>query len=219
MPPPDSLGHPPGVPRTPPERLVVGRVLRPHGVRGEVAVQVLSDAPDRFAPGAEVGAGDPDGPGPLRPVVVRAARLHQGRLLVSLEGVEDRAAADRLRGAWLSIPVAAARPLEAGEFWPHQLVGLAVVDRQGRQRGRVADVVPGAAHDLLAVELTEGSGEPQGDAPGNQAGAIALVPAVAALVTVELDAGRVRVDAVPGLLGEPAEGSGEPRGGAPVDGE
>jgi 16S rRNA processing protein RimM len=185
-----------------PERLVVGRVLRPHGVRGELTVQVLSDAPERFAPGAELGVGDPDGPGPLRPVVVRSARLHQGRLLLGLEGVEDRTAAEPLRGAWLSIPVAAARPLGPDEFWPHQLVGLAVVDRQGRRRGRVADVVPGAAHDLLAVELTEGSGEPQGGAPVNQAGGIALVPAVAALVTVELDAGRVLVDAVPGLLGE-----------------
>jgi 16S rRNA processing protein RimM len=178
------------VPVSPPDRLVVGRVLRPHGVRGELSVQVLSDAPDRFGPGVELGVGDPDGPRP-EPVVVRAARLHQGRLLLSLEGVEDRAAADRFRGAWLSIPVAAARPLDPGEFWPHQLVGLAVVDRQGRQRGRVADVVPGAAHDLLAVEL-----------PG---GASALVPAVAALVTVELEAGRVLVDAVPGLLGDPEE--------------
>jgi ribosomal 30S subunit maturation factor RimM len=66
-----------------------------------------------------------------------------------------------------------------------------VVDRQGRERGRVVDVVPGAAHDLLSVEL-----------PG---GASALVPAVAALVTVDLQAGRVLVDAVPGLLGEPEE--------------
>ena len=215
----DPPGHPPGVPRTPPpDRLVVGRVLRPHGVRGELSVQVLSDAPERFVPGTELGLGDPDGPGPLGSAVVRAARLHQGRLLLSLEGVEDRDAADRLRGAWLSIPVAAARPLDPGEFWPHQLVGLAVVDRQGRPRGRVADVVPGAAHDLLAVEITpEGSGEPQGGAPDDQV-RIALVPAVAALVTVELEAGRVLVDAVPGLLGPP-EGSGEPQGGAPVDRE
>jgi 16S rRNA processing protein RimM len=161
-------------------------VLRPHGVRGELTVQVLSDAPERFAPGAELGVGDPDGPGPLRPVVVRSARLHQGRLLLGLEGVEDRTAAEPLRGAWLSVPVAAARPLAPDEFWPHQLVGLAVVDRQGRRRGRVADVVPGAAHDLLAVEVA--------------GGATALVPAVAALVTVELEAGRVLVDAVPGLL-------------------
>ena len=187
--PPDPPGHPSGVPRTPPpERLVVGRVVRPHGVRGELSVEVLSDAPERFAPGAELGVGDPDGPDPLGSATIRAARLHLGRLLLTLEGVEDRDAADRFRGAWLSIPVASARPLGPGEFWPHQLVGLAVVDHQGRQRGRVADVVPGAAHDLLSVEL-----------PG---GASALVPAVAALVTVELDAGRVLVDAVPGLLPE-----------------
>jgi 16S rRNA processing protein RimM len=173
---------------TPPARLVVGRVLRPHGVRGELSVEVLSDAPERFTPGAELGVGDPDGPTPPRPVTVAAARLHQGRLLLRLVGVEDRDAADRLRGAILSIPVEAARPLAPGEFWPHQLIGLAVVDRDGRERGRVADVLPGAAHDLLAVQL-----------PG---GASALVPAVAALVTVELEAGRLLVDALPGLLDE-----------------
>ena len=186
----DPPGHPPGVPRTPPpDRLVVGRVLRPHGVKGELSVEILSDAPERFAPGAELGVGDPDGPEPLRTAVVAAARRHQGRLLLTLEGVDDREAADRYRGAWLSIPVTEARPLEPDEFWPHQLVGLAVVDHQGRERGRVADVLPGAAHDLLAVEL-----------PG---GASVLVPAVAALVTVELEAGRVLVEAVPGLLGDP----------------
>ncbi|HYY77902.1 MAG TPA: ribosome maturation factor RimM [Actinomycetes bacterium] len=168
-----------------PERLVVGRVVRPHGVRGELLVEVLSDAPDRFAPGTELGAGDPDG-GPLRPLVVAAARLHQGRLLARFDGVDDRDAAAGLRGQLLSIPLAAARPLAPDEFWPHQLVGLAVVDRDGRRRGTVTEVLPGAAHDLLAVEL-----------PG---GASALVPAVAALVSVDLRGGQVLVDAVPGLL-------------------
>jgi 16S rRNA processing protein RimM len=172
-----------------PARLVVGRVLRPHGVRGELSVEVLSDAPERFSPGVELGAGDPESSGPLRPVTVAAARLHQGRLLLSLVGVDDRDAADRLRGTLLSIPVGSARPLARDEFWAHQLVGLVVVDHDGRERGRVADVLPGAAHDLLAVEL-----------PG---GASALVPAVAALVTVDLEAGRVLVDAVPGLLDVP----------------
>jgi 16S rRNA processing protein RimM len=186
---------------TTPDRLVVGRVLRPHGVRGELSVEVLSDAPERFVPGAELGVGDPDDPAPPEPALIRTARRHLGRLLLGFEGVEDRDAADRLRGAWLSIPVAAARPLGQDEYWPHQLVGLTVVDQEGRERGRVADVVPGAAHDLLSVEL-----------PG---GVTALVPAVAALVTVELDAGRVLVEAVPGLLGP--EGSGEPQAGAPGD--
>jgi 16S rRNA processing protein RimM len=186
---PDPPGHPPGVPRTPPGRLVVGRVLRPHGVRGELSVEVLSDAPERFAPGVELGVGDPESPEQPVPVTVLAARPHQGRMLLVLEGVEDRDAAEQLRGAWLTIPVTSARPLDPDEFWAHQLVGLAVVDRQGRERGRVADVVPGAAHDLLAVEL-----------PG---GTSALVPAVAALVTVQLEAGRVLVDALPGLLDPP----------------
>ena len=106
---PEQAGRPAGASSTPPARLVVGRVLRPHGVRGELSVEVLSDAPERFAPGAELGVGDPDGPSPLESATVRAARLHQGRLLLTLEGVEDRDAADRFRGAWLSIPVESAR--------------------------------------------------------------------------------------------------------------
>jgi 16S rRNA processing protein RimM len=169
-----------------PARLVVGRIVRPHGIRGELVVQSLSDAPDRFAPGAELAFGDPDAEEPLRPLLVVAVRDDRGRLLVSFEGVDDRDAAESLRGGLLSIPREAARPLGAGEFWKHQLVGLAVFDRQGRRRGDVADVLPGAAHDLLSVRL--------------EGGATVLVPSVAALVTVELEARRLVVDAVPGLL-------------------
>jgi 16S rRNA processing protein RimM len=115
-----------------------------------------------------------------------AVRHHPGRLLVTCEGVDARDDADSLRGELLTIPFEAARELGPGEFWRHQLVGLTVVDAAGAEVGSVADVVPGAAHDLLQVRLEQG-GE-------------ALVPAVAALVTVELDARRVVVADVPGLL-------------------
>lgn len=181
-----------------PARLVVGRVLRPHGVRGEVVVEVLSDAPGRFAAGAAVAAGDPDAPATLRPLTVAAVRAHQGRLLVRFAGIDDRDAAETLRASLLSIPLAAARPLGPDEYWPHQLIGLAVVDHHGRPRGTVAAVLPGAAHDLLQVRRPDG-GE-------------ALVPAVAALVRVDLAAGRVEVDAIPGLLDpETLESAPEPQ--------
>jgi 16S rRNA processing protein RimM len=150
-----------------PARLVVGRVLRPHGVRGEVAVEVLSDAAERFSPGAKLAAGDPEAPDALRDLEVTAARLHQGRMLLRLAGLSSRDAVEPLRGQ-----------------------GLRVVDSDGRERGVVADVLPGAAHDLLEVRRLDGGA--------------ALVPAVAALVTVELEAGRVVVQALPGLLEEDA---------------
>ncbi|HZD71309.1 MAG TPA: ribosome maturation factor RimM [Actinomycetes bacterium] len=169
-----------------PARLVVGRVIRPHGVRGEVMVEILSDAPERFSPGARLAAGDPDRPESLRDLEVEAARPHQGRMLLRLAGLQDRDAVETLRGLLLSIPFGHARGLAAGEYWPHQLVGLEVVDHEGRERGVVADVQPGAAHDLLAVRRPDGH--------------VVLVPAVAALVTVELDAGRLVVHALPGLL-------------------
>ena len=79
-----------------PERLVVGRVVRPHGVRGELSVEILSDAPERFAPGAELGVGDPDGPDPLGSATIRAARLHLAAVLT--RGGGGPRGADRLRG-------------------------------------------------------------------------------------------------------------------------
>jgi 16S rRNA processing protein RimM len=170
-----------------PARMIVGRVLRPHGLHGELIVEILSDAPERFEPGAEISAGDPESGEALRRLVIEAARLHQGRLLVSFEGVEDREAADPLRGQLLSIPLSAARELAPDEFWRHQLVGLEVVDQHGGHRGVVSDVLPGAAHDLLEVRRPDEEGT-------------ALVPAVAALVEVQLDEGRLVVQTMPGLL-------------------
>jgi 16S rRNA processing protein RimM len=157
-------------------------------VRGEVTVEILSDAPERFAPGAKLAAGDPDAPATLRDLEVEASRLHQGRLLLSIAGLSTRDAVEPLRGQLLSIPAEDARALGPGEYWRHQLIGLKVVDPAGRERGAVVDVLPGAAHDLLQVRRPDGGA--------------ALVPAVAALVTVDLEAGRVVVQALPGLLEE-----------------
>lgn len=130
----------------------VGRVVKPHGLRGEVAVHLLTDRPDvRFAVGAVVVLD-----GTTREVV--ASRPHQGRWLVRLDDVVDRDVAERLRGA-----VLLAAPLPDDDrtdtFWVHELVGMTVVTEDGDDLGDVVAVVelPAAAgYDLLEVEHPDG---------------------------------------------------------------
>ena len=164
--------------------LVVGRVGRPHGVRGDVAVEVRTDEPDRRFDVGAVLFGDRPDPAAL---TVAAARWHSGRLLVRFEGVDDRTSAEELRGLMLQVEVdPGERPDDPDAYYDHQLIGLAVVDVTGRPLGEVTQVVHGA-QDLLLVTLASG---PE-----------ALVPFVAAIVPeVDLDAGRVVVDPPAGLL-------------------
>jgi 16S rRNA processing protein RimM len=162
-----------------PRRLLVGRIGKPHGLTGEVYVEILSDDPGRFRPGAELWRATGDR------LVVDRIRPHRDRTLVGFAGVGTRDAAEALRGP-LYIPASEARTLEDGEFWTEDLVGLEVRLVNGTGAGRVVDVLPGAAHDLLAVE----------DGPKRS-----LVPMVSAIV-VEVDpaAGKVVLDPPAGLL-------------------
>lgn len=164
--------------------LAVGRVMRAHGVRGEVSVEVRTDEPDaRFAQGASLIT-DPPQAGPL---TVESARSHAGRLLVRFAGRRDRAAAEELRGVVLLIDSATIPPTAGpDEFHDHELIGLVAVTADGARVGEVIDVEhPG--QDLLVVR--------RGD------GGQALVPFVRAIVVdVDLDARRVVIDPPPGLL-------------------
>jgi 16S rRNA processing protein RimM len=165
--------------------VVVGRIGRPHGIRGEVTVEVRTDTPElRFAPGS-VLATDPARLGPL---TVAAARWHSGRLLLSVDGVHDRTGAEALRGIVLSAEVPDDEvPEDPEEFFDHQLRGLAVVDTAGTAIGVVDDVVHLPGQDLLSVR--------------REGGREVLVPFVAELVPeIDVDAGRVVIDPPPGLL-------------------
>ncbi|MCZ2822021.1 ribosome maturation factor RimM [Modestobacter sp. VKM Ac-2977] len=169
--------------------MVVGRIGRPHGVRGQVTVEVRTDDPDlRFAPGGTLLT-EPATRGPL---TIEAARWHSGTLLLTLllpDGtvVADREAADALRNTMLLVPVAALPELEDPDsFYDHQLVGLAAELPDGSPVGEVT----GVRHEgteLLVLRRPEG-GE-------------LLVPFVTAMVpTVDLAAGRLVVDPPEGLL-------------------
>ena len=168
-------------------QLVVGRIIRPHGVRGELAVEVRTDDPElRLAAGA-VLATEPAAVGPL---TVSGARWHSGRLLLSFAGVADRDAAGRLRGTLLVIDSAELEDIEdPDEFRDYQLIGLTVVRTDGEPVGKVSDILH-YGQDVLVVTGT-----------GDRSGAEIMIPFVAELVPeVDLDGGRVVIDPPPGLL-------------------
>jgi 16S rRNA processing protein RimM len=130
-------------------QLVVGRITRPHGVRGEVSVEVRTDEPDRRFAVGRVLATDPAAAGPL---TVEALRWHSGRLLVQFAGVTDRNLAEDLRGTWLTLESAEAGPSDdPDEFHDAELIGLAVVTTSGQAVGRVTDVRH-FGQDLLVIE-------------------------------------------------------------------
>jgi len=125
--------------------LRIGRVLKAHGVKGALRVELLTDFPDRFAPGREVVVGGR----PLR--VARSEELDRS-MLVTFEGISDRSAAEPLAGSYVTVPLAEARALPADHYYHFQLVGLTVFDtRQARQLGRVAEVLTYPANDVLRV--------------------------------------------------------------------
>jgi 16S rRNA processing protein RimM len=160
--------------------VVVGRVTRAHGVRGEVAVLVLTEVGERFEPGSSVFLDDG------RALTVSSARPHRGRTLVAFEGVRDRDAADRLVGRDLVVPESASPPLPDGSYWDHQLVGSEVVTQSGRSLGQLGDVIHTPANDVWSAV--------------DDAGAETLVPAIAdVVVSVDVAAKRVVVREVPGL--------------------
>jgi 16S rRNA processing protein RimM len=121
--------------------LEIGRIVKPHGIRGEVVVEMVTNrAEERLAPGS-VLAGDA---GELR---VLRARPHQRRWIVELDGVADRNAAEALRGSVLR----AEELHEDGTLWAHELVGVPVVDREGRSLGVVEALEANPASDLLVL--------------------------------------------------------------------
>ncbi|MBO8190681.1 ribosome maturation factor RimM [Streptomyces oryzae] len=168
-------------------QLVVARIGRAHGIKGEVTVEVRTDEPElRLAPGA-VLATDPATAGPL---TIASGRVHSGRLLLRFEGVHDRTAAETLRNTLLVAEVDPdERPEDPEEFYDHQLEDLEVVTRDGTVVGRIESVAHLPAQDLLVVRREDG-GE-------------ALIPFVHEIVPeIDLKAQQAVIDPPPGLLGE-----------------
>lgn len=169
LPPPDA-----GPDR--PDLLEVGRIGRPHGVRGDLMVSFTSDVASRREPGARLVVSSPTGPIEL---TVESCRVQGERHVVHFAGVDDRTAAERLVNKVLF-----AAPVEGDTdtLWVHELIGSRVVDTSGREWGRCTSVIANPAHDIL--EVSNGS----------------LVPAV---FVVSCHDGTTVIDPPEGLEPEP----------------
>jgi 16S rRNA processing protein RimM len=164
-------------------QVTVGRIGRPHGIRGDVVVGVRTDEPElRFAVGSRLDTDRAD----VGPLTVAAVRWQSGELIVRFRGIRDRTAAGELRGTWLSVDSGTLAPTgDPDEFRDHELVGLCVRTVDGAEVGVVEDVLH-HGQDTLIVRAASRE---------------ILVPFVRAIVTsVDVEAGVLVIDPPPGLL-------------------
>jgi 16S rRNA processing protein RimM len=182
--------------------VVVGRIGKAHGIKGEVSVDLRTDEPGRrFADGTVLTTqtprgGAPHGPGRPTALTVRASRWHQARLLVTFAEIKDRNDAEAARGLVLTVQVDTDEsPEDPEEFYDHQLVGLQVRTRDGRVVGELAAVLHTTGQDLLSITAPDGRE--------------VLVPFVTQLVpVVDVPNRTIVVEDRPGLLTPAPEDEG-----------
>jgi 16S rRNA processing protein RimM len=167
--------------------VAIGKVVRVHGLRGDVRVRSLSDVPDRFATLTQVTV---EGPGGVRrPLAVRAVRPIGTDYLVSFEGIETPEAATPLVGSLLQIEEDQAAPLPDGQYYQHDLVGMDVRTEEGLPLGTLADILPTGANAVFVVRRADGREH--------------LIPATKEVVrAVDVPGRQMTIRQVPGLLSE-----------------
>lgn len=170
------------------EWALVGEIVGVFGVRGELKVRPLSDFPERFAAGVTLYLGDRH-----EPHTITRSRLRPGSHIVALSGIESANDAERLRGQSLAIPTSALAPLAPDQFYQHDVLGLRVIHVNGEPLGVIVDIINAGPTDIYVVR--------------NEAtGAEHMLPAVKEFVKqVDLAAGVMRVEPIPGLFDEGAE--------------
>jgi 16S rRNA processing protein RimM len=164
--------------------IAVGRVLRPWGLRGDLKVESLTDFPERFDPGSLLWLAE-------RERTVEQSRSQSGALYVKFAGISDATDAERYRGLLIEVPEAALPPLDADEFYHHQLVGLRAVTSGGEDLGTVGEVLATGGNAVLVVSGSRGE---------------VLLPFIDDVVrSVDVAAGSITVELLDGLIPEQRE--------------
>ncbi|MBN1221171.1 MAG: 16S rRNA processing protein RimM [Anaerolineae bacterium] len=163
--------------------LAVGKVVRAHGLAGEVSMAVLTEFPERFETTEWLYLGDPYQATAYR---LESYRWHKQHILLTLGGVTDRTGAEKLRGQWVQVPLAEAMPLPEGAYYFHQLIGLEVITTTGERLGVVTSIIETGANDVYVVE---------------DRGREILLPAVADVIkSIDLEQGQILVEVIEGLI-------------------
>ena len=169
----------------PPRFVLIGRVLKPHGVRGEVLVEAFTDLPERFIQLKTVYMSKKEGQTPILVDVV-SARSSGHRILMQFVGYNDRNEADALRGRLLQVPFEEAIPLEENEFFIFELYGMSVKTDDGVDLGTISDVIQTGANDVFVVNGAQGE---------------VLIPDTEEVVLkIERETREITVHLIPGLL-------------------
>lgn len=168
--------------------MAVGRITGPHGLKGEVKVELHTDFPERFAPDSELFIGED-----LIETTVLSAKSHKNQMLLVLEGIETRDQAEAMRDEWLFVDEADAVELEEDTYWVHDIIGMAVQTETGQRLGTIREVLFTGANEVYVVQT---------EASVNQ-GKDLLLPAIADVVqTVDVANRLMTVRLLPGLLEE-----------------
>ena len=163
----------------PPEFLIVGRILAPWGIKGEVKVEVLTDFPERFTPRKAVYLD-------ARPLEIESCRYHKHHLILKLVSIDSIEGAEKLRGQDLTIPNSELHRLPEGQYYAFQLIGLKVVTTEGQILGNIMDIMTTPGNDVYIVEGKRGE---------------ILIPAIEDIVkSIDLKKGRMVIEAIKGLL-------------------
>jgi 16S rRNA processing protein RimM len=164
------------------DRLAIGRIVRSHGVGGEVRVVVYTDLPERFTWLTSVLVGEEN----PQAATVEKVRFHKEQVILKLAGYDSRDAAETLRGQLLQVPEGEAIPLEEGEYFLYQLLGLAVYSEEGEHLGEVAELLETRANTVFIVKGSRGE---------------ILLPDTPEVVReIDFERGRMTVHLLPGLL-------------------
>jgi len=170
-----------------PTYLLLGEILRPQGIKGEVRMRVLTAYPERLKALETVYLSDDPDATQADAYTVEGVRMHQGYALFKFKGIQDRDQADRLRQLYVMLPIEEAIPLEEGEFYLYQLIGLTVKTQDGQFAGTLTEVIETGANDVYVVD-SEKHGE-------------VLIPVtLETIIKTDVEAGVVIVKLPEGLL-------------------